>query len=159
MRSRGARGERPDPSIIPEKLADLKAANLPHVNWRDFIKVVDEPLTPEQEAALDKHFQMFVEWQKDGNAQICVCCRKKFGIDSLSYALLLDVSETRLEWDLAHGECHCTTCGWPARQLHYDLGGSEPVITRLSMAFQYHPDGITIPDDYYREDASDEADD
>ena len=50
---------------------------------------------------------------------------------------------TTMEWGLVHGECFCAKCKWPARAYHFDIGRKDdPLIKRLSLMLQYHPDEV-----------------
>jgi len=46
------------------------------------------------------------------------------------------------QYDLIHGEGHCSNCGYPARANHYikDTNGKE--IMNLNLILQYHPLGL-----------------
>lgn len=40
------------------------------------------------------------------------------------------------EWGLAHGEGHCSTCGWPARAYHFN---PTPDVERFTAVLSYLP--------------------
>lgn len=120
----------------PKTLGELQSLGLPHLDWRDLMKA--EGLNAEDESALSAHFAAFIPWQRDAEENpVCVSCGRRFYTDMLTSALLGGSEGTaRLNWSLAHGEAHCSGCGYPARMIHYDVGP----IKRLNLGLQYHPD-------------------
>lgn len=116
-----------------ERLAELKAANLPHATWRDLATLkYDGPPTPEEQAdldAIDVYLAAFLPPSKG-----CICC------DAEQSGFMAGILGTGFRWGLAHGEGACATCGWPARAYHRDFGP----VKFLRMILQYHPDGLDV---------------
>ena len=50
-------------------------------------------------------------------------------------------------WGIAHGQGHCTRCGWPATLYHFihDKDGNEVMAIR-GLLLWAHPDDITLRD-------------
>lgn len=129
-----------------ERLQELRAANLPRLKFTDILTFNQEtPLTLTEQEALNTYLCQFVAPQKnDLGALICVGCRNKIrgGIEGA----LLGAGEgnTVMKWSIAHGECECEKCGWPARAYHRNVGGEQdPVIKSMTLTLQYHPDELT----------------
>jgi hypothetical protein len=103
----------------------------------------------EDVAALNEYFAQFVAIPKnDKGEDVCLGCDKPFYSDGLMNALLGgSPARASWEWSLAHGECHCSNCGYPARAYHYDIGGAngtEPLIKRLNVTLPVHPSGLVV---------------
>ena len=125
------------------RIAELKAANLPPLTWRDlFIETPDAPLSEAKRAVLDEYFKQFVATPtNDDGKKVCVCCRcvMRSGIDG---ALLGGApGSTTLAWSLVHGKAHCRECGWPYIVYHRDIGGTggEALIECLDIGLAIHP--------------------
>lgn len=113
------------------------------VTWRDVFTVPDgaEPPSATDIQALDSYLSAFAKPESKNGHALCIGCGAKMlgGIDG--YLLGGADGNATWEWSLAHGECHCSRCGYPARALHYDIGGKgeDALIRRLSLTLQYHP--------------------
>jgi len=42
-------------------------------------------------------------------------------------------------WGLAHGEGHCSKCGWPARMYHEIRNPEGELVAGFTLLLQYHP--------------------
>lgn len=120
-----------------ERIAELRAANLPRCDWRTFLGV-SNPTCPccEPDAAaleglrpLDEYFRHFLP------PGPCVCCGAK-QVGGIVESLL---GTTKFTWGMVHGEGFCADCKYPARAYHRDVGP----IKFLPMILQYHPDELT----------------
>lgn len=84
--------------------------------------------------------------------EFCPACGEKFSglLASLGFGV-------GIEWGIAHGEGHCSGCGWPYRALHRiydpeewqsyeaapdDAKAPEPLATISNMFLAYHPSRI-----------------
>lgn len=119
------------------KLAELQAANLPHVTSSEVVSVHPGK---EQEAAatlarMDEYFKAFTP-MPDGK---CICCGEKQGGDMVD-ALM---GTAKFKWALTHGEGFCSECGYPGRAMHY-IGEGEDRITIRNYILQYHPEGLSF---------------
>lgn len=110
-------------------LPALKAKNLPHCKWEDFLTAKGEGLAPEEKKALDEYLYAFLPPAKES---ACINCEVKQG------GWAAAITGQGFTYGLAHGEGFCGTCGYPARANHYDFGPIESVMYVL----QYHPDGL-----------------
>lgn len=120
-----------------KELRRLQDANLPRLNWRDVLTVKDgEQLSEADEKALSEYFARFVK--TDGGK--CVCCGDVQGgnLEASMMAALGVGRAARFTWGIAHGEGFCSTCKWPARAYHFDVGP----IKRMEAILQYHPDEL-----------------
>jgi len=76
--------------------------------------------------------------------------RREAGNDLVGQHLCLKCGESldgfligTFEWGLAHGEGHCSKCGWPARAYHFIKHNGEDLFTGpLRRILQYHPDVV-----------------
>lgn len=114
------------------------------LTWRDVFTQPEgaEPLSEADQRTLDAYLSAFAHPEsKDGHA-LCIGCGASMrgGIDG--YLLGGADGNATWEWSLAHGECHCSRCGYPARALHYDIGGTgeDALIRKLTLTLQYHPE-------------------
>lgn len=137
--------------LTADGLEAAKARNLPRMTWRDLFTVQDgaEPPSAEDQAILDSYLSRFVVLPKnDQDAPVCLGCGCAFGKDALIGFLMSGApGRTKWEWSLAHGECHCDVCGWPARAYHYDIGKTETreaLINRMNITLAVHPDELHI---------------
>jgi hypothetical protein len=111
----------------------VKDLNLPHCNWRDFIRFTGEGTVPEKDAeALDAYFIHFV-YDPDTK---CIKCG---GVQGTEPGIMGALKPGLFRYGIQHGEGQCVKCGWPARALHYNVG---PLKT-LELILQYHPDVVT----------------
>lgn len=127
--------------LTPEKLDELHAKALPRVTHADLLTVTKGEFTSEDKYALDTYLSKFVKPQtNDAGKHTCVGCDHviRGGIEGFMLGGAPD--SCTMEWGLAHGECFCSNCGWPARAYHFDVGP----IKRMEIVLQYHPDGISI---------------
>lgn len=131
------------------RVAELQAQQLPRLTWQDVFTLKDgSTLTDEQQAALNDYFGRFVQLPtNDKGESVCFGCGKSFGKGDALMGFLLSGAPGRTTWvwALAHGECRCRECGWPARAYHYDVGkvnGGEPVFTRINVTLAVHPDEL-----------------
>lgn len=47
------------------------------------------------------------------------------------------------QWGLTHGEGTCTSCGWPARAMHYAKNSvGEELFSLRNYVLQYHPEEV-----------------
>lgn len=116
-----------------------------HISWRDVFSVPDgaEPLSQAHQDALDAYLSAFAKPREGPNGEaLCLGCGAKMKGGIEGYLLGGGPGNATWEWSLAHGECHCSQCGYPARALHYDIGGKgeDALIRRLTLTLQYHPD-------------------
>jgi hypothetical protein len=122
-----------------ERLAELKAANLPIMRATDVadIKEQGEEATKAM-AILDDYLKIFVKPDEHGK---CICCGARQGAKNIVDAMLEGAA---FKWGLAHGEGFCSRCHYPARAYHFlklDDSGEE---SRLCIILQYHPDGLSF---------------
>jgi hypothetical protein len=125
------------------KLLELREKNLPSAGWRTIFElkvVADDGTVPTAEvveslkevveisAIFDTYFASFLP-----TAETCVCC----------YKPLTGLFGT-FRWGLAHGEGYCSSCGYPGRARHYDIGP----IKSLPWLFQYHPNALLTREEY-----------
>ncbi len=138
---------------IGDRIRALQAEGLPRLDWRSFIVMKDgSALSEEHARILDAYFRRFVELPKNEKGEsVCLGCDLPFCKDELTDALLGGSPfRASWRWSLAHGERHCTKCGWPARAYHYDIGKSETseaLITRMTLTLAIHPDELRLPTD------------
>src|SRR5690348_12568982 len=86
----------------------LRALNLPRLDRRDLFAAKDG-LPEEDKKALAAYFSQFAKPAEGGG---CVCCGQRQGASNVLGAFL---GEGKFVWGIAHGEGHCSTCGYPAR--------------------------------------------
>ncbi len=115
--------------LTDERIEELRAKQLPRLDWRDLFDVTEGQVTIEDAAAMSAYFSRFV-MSPEGKGG-CINCELVQG--GLISALL-----GGFRWGLAHGEGSCSRCGYPARAIHYEVG----IIRRLEAIFQYHPDEL-----------------
>jgi hypothetical protein len=119
------------PKLTAERIAELQAQNLPHLQAVDML-TADPSGHPEIQAQLmaaaETYFHQFVKEPKKGR---CVNC---------DHQLTGHIFGGTFTWGLAHGEGYCGLCKYPARAIHVikDLG------TLSHFVLQYHPDGLSI---------------
>lgn len=120
---------------------DLKLANLPHCDWRTFLRFTgpDGTIPQKDVEALDHYFQHFLP------PGPCIKCGHQQGVDKSDFLALIR-GEGRFRFGIQHGEGQCITggCGWPARAIHYNIGP----IQKLEMILQYHPAIVTWEEDF-----------
>jgi hypothetical protein len=134
---------------IADRLSELQAEHLPRLTWRDILKPTEgsEEPSAEDQAAMDAYFRAFVAMPHDAEGKpLCIGCgsRVRGGIEGV--LLGGAPGSCTMQWSLAHGECHCSVCGWPARAYHYDIGGTgeAALIARMNVTLQIHPDELQI---------------
>lgn len=121
----------------PFDLASLQAKHLPRLDWRTLLSPREGTVISEDDqTAYEKYFRQFVD------AKMCVGCGSQLGCKGTGEAMdILDgLMHATFVWGIAHGEGGCSKCGYPARALHYDIGG----IKSLQLILQYHPDELTV---------------
>lgn len=99
------------------------------------IFTVSEELTRDEIAAINSYLAQFAAPQ-----EVCVGCDKIIRGGIVGFLIGGAPDSTSMEWSIAHGECHCVKCGWPARAYHSDLDGP---IKSFSFTLQYHPDVVS----------------
>lgn len=130
--------------LDPKEAAPTKS--YARLTWQDIFKVPDgkEPPSVEDQAKLDAYLGMFAKPEAEDGHPLCIGCGSKMrgGIDG--FLLGGAPGCATWEWSLAHGECHCSKCGYPARAYHYDIGGEgdDALIKRLNLTLQVHPDNV-----------------
>lgn len=111
-------------------LKTLQEAALPHLDWRDILKVEGEGLSEADVAAMTEYFSHFL---KPGGG--CVKCSAQQGGDILDAF----IGKAKFTWGLTNGEGFCSDCKYPARAYHREVGP----IKFLNMILQYHPDELS----------------
>jgi hypothetical protein len=117
------------------------------LTWKDVFTVPDgkEPPSEADQAALNAYLRVFaVPRMSDHGVTLCVGCGAEMQ-GGLTGALLGGApGKATWQWSIAHGECHCSRCGHPARAYHYDIGGTgdDAIIKRLNLTLQVHPDEL-----------------
>lgn len=113
-----------------QKLKDLKAMNLPKMNYVDIKEgyekrhgIPDEKIIGYINTELEK----FVKAETD----TCLWCGANHGY----------------QWGLLHGSAYCNDCGWEYRVYHYIKDTEDKDIVKLTMALQYHPDCFEIDEE------------
>lgn len=138
----------PTEYITAERLAVIRARNIPRLTWRDVLAPLagEQPPTLAEQTLLDAYFGHFMPWQTDDNGKyLCVCCG--FRVLGGLQGVLQGKSDgaTTIEWSLQTGESFCRECRWPSRGYHRNIGGVlEPIIEFMKITFQYHPDELSI---------------
>jgi len=114
-------------------LAALQAREIPRVRAVDYLAKNDED-DAEADTALARWDAYFSQFAKLTDAR-CLCCGT-----SLRCRLRLGVFGG-FTWGLAHGEGHCSTCGYPMRGHHSveDLG------TICNLFLAHHPSTLSFP--------------
>lgn len=143
-----------DRTLTPEKLSAVQARRLPRLTWRDVFTLNEgATMTEDEQARLNAYFGQFVALPKNEKGEsVCLGCDLPFYKDEGSGLLsaLLGGAPHRAswEWGLAHGECRCTKCGWPARAYHFNIGKTDTddaIITRLNITLAVHADELQAP--------------
>ena len=117
--------------ITPERLAELKASNIPHATIADI--TIDAPPTVEGITEhFERHLSHYAAPKKDEagenrSGQPCIAC---------------DATHS-FTWGMVHGAGHCTNCGWPASLYHFitDQEGKQVAHLRGVLLWA-HPDDI-----------------
>jgi hypothetical protein len=118
-----------------ERLAEMKNASLPPLDWRKILKITGD-LLPEDEIALTEYFKQFLE--PTGK---CPCCDSVFGKSGIESFLLAGApNRATLNWGIANGEANCSKCGYLFRVYHRNVGPFE----FLNLGLPYHPDTLKI---------------
>ena len=114
----------------------LKTEEVQRFNWLSIITPGDG--TPaEIVEALNKYFEPFaaIDVPADNAKEFDSPC---LGCGESQVGLL----RGRFTWGIAHGEGHCSNCGWPARMYH-DIRDSDGVrLMYFRLLLQYHPDCV-----------------
>ncbi len=116
-----------------ERLAEMKAAQMPKCAWKDVFTITEGTIDEADERKLTEYFSKFLPPQDK-----CPGCQNEFAKGVLGAFLGGASGMTGLEWGLAHGECFCLKCRYPFRALHYDVGP----LKSLRFSLPYHPDGL-----------------
>ena len=133
------------------RLAELHANPPAEAKWTDIFQLTDgsDPIPEDAQARLNAYFSKFATPGALGEERRCLGCQKKISGGLLS--LFSDPESSSIfQWGLVHGEMSCGSCGWPARFLHYNIGGDpkdetvEPYIKSMSFLLLYHPSGISL---------------
>lgn len=106
-------------------LEELQAANLPKATPADVGIDFTDTTTEELRATLTEYFGHFVG-RVDGKFS-CPCC----------------AGTGTFTWGIAHGEGHCTTCGWPHRAYHFIKDKNGEQIMRHVTILAYHPSELS----------------
>lgn len=123
-----------------EKLPEMKAANLPRLDWRTMVSGETDKLESADVAALDEYFAAFIQLDFNAEERECPCCHSKFGKNGIMGFLMAGADgHATLEWGIAHGEAACSKCRYPYRVYHRDVGP----IKFLNVGLPYHPDELT----------------
>lgn len=126
---------------MKNNLTEIQAKRLPRMKWSD---VLTGELADDEQIALNAYFSAFVVPQKNAaGTAICVGCGRvmRGGIEGFLLGGAPD--SCTMEWGIAHGECFCSNCHWPGRAYHFDIPKDAPIIKRLSVVLQYHPDELS----------------
>lgn len=127
---------------------DEELMALPHLNWRTFITET-EKVSAENLEVLDEYFEPFQTLMfgkdKEGKEtlppQKCLGCGHPLGG---MFAGLFGPGGFR--WGIAHGEGHCSYCGWPGRAHHFVRRPDGTVIATLrNFILMYHPVNVNMP--------------
>jgi hypothetical protein len=116
-------------------LAALQARDLPRVRASDYFTKKDDtdPQADDELARWDAYLAGFAKLEGGR----CLCCGDRLGGHLLDKALGLVGG---VEWGLAHGEGHCSKCGYPMRGYHCVEGLGK--ISNLFLA--YHPSTLSF---------------
>ncbi|HSX22864.1 MAG TPA: hypothetical protein VLE97_08845 [Gaiellaceae bacterium] len=117
-------------------LAALQARNVARVRAADYFTKKDDA-GAEADAELarwDEYLSGFAKLE-DGR---CLCCGDRLGGHLLEKAMGLVGG---VEWDLAHGEGHCSRCGYPMRG-HHRIEGLGQI---SNLFLPYHPSTLSFP--------------
>lgn len=118
-----------------DALTALQARDVPRVRAADYLsKAPDADAQTDVELARwDDYLSKFAKLA-DGR---CLCCGIRLGGHLLERAMGLVGG---VEWGLAHGEGHCSRCGYPMRG-HHIVEGLGRI---LNLFLPYHPSGLSF---------------
>lgn len=103
----------------------------------DLFEVKSE-MPADTRSALTAYLSLFANPKRDGK-HVCINCDAN--MDGLMAALGVGAA---YRWGIAHGEASCSSCGWPARGMHYikdDAG--EDICSLRNVFLPYHPDEVS----------------
>lgn len=130
------------------RLRELQEQDIPRLTWDTLIEVKpgSPPLTDEQQAELNAYFGRFCLPFVKNDTVVCPGCEAQVVGGLLGSFLGGGEGKTYFDWAIVHGECRCVKCGYPARALHYDLGGKgkDAVIERMTFMLPYHPHDLVV---------------
>jgi hypothetical protein len=117
--------------IDQQRLAELKAANLPRATAEDLGLTFASDASDELRAAVAKHCNHYAKPSGGGK---CLSC----GLSQLGFF-------GAFTWGLVHGQGFCNECKWPATLYHFirDEDGEE-VVAVWDKLLQAHPDDVCL---------------
>lgn len=115
-------------------IAALRAKALPKLTFGDVFKITDGSLDEQEIAAIDSYLARFTII-RDERGSRCPGCGSLLTAHDAITGLFLGATFT---WGIAHGEGHCSGCGYPARAYHFDVGP----LKRFEAVLAVHPDEL-----------------
>lgn len=127
---------------------DEELMALPHLDWHSFITETT-PLQDSDREVLDEYFEPFqaLVFGEDKDGKQTLPPQKCLGCDHPLGGMFAGLfGPGGFTWGIAHGEGHCSYCGWPGRAHHFIRRPDGTVIATLrNWILMYHPTNVNMP--------------